>query len=80
MSDTDKDLPMLDGPSIPWSLAEKIYERYANRYGKEQSLKRLAERGGFGWAEVPFLFKSQPRIESRGQYVGQQSRDKGKDT
>lgn len=49
--------PMQDGPSIPWSLAERIYLVYADLSGREQSLERLAERGGFGWAEVPTLRK-----------------------
>lgn len=37
---------------IPWSVAEKAYSVYASRYGKSQSLERLAERGGFGPGEM----------------------------
>lgn len=37
---------------IPWSVAELAYSVYAGRYGKDQSLKRLAERGGFGPNEM----------------------------
>jgi hypothetical protein len=33
---------------IPWSAAEIAYAEYALRYGRQQSLERLAERGGFG--------------------------------
>jgi len=33
-------------------LAEIAYEYYSSRYGKEQSLERLAERGGFGRFEL----------------------------
>lgn len=41
------------GPlSIPWAVAEKAYGVYALKYGKVQSLERLAERGGFGWNEM----------------------------
>lgn len=53
--------PMLDGPSIPWSLAETIYAKYSERYGDGQSLERIAERGGFGWSEVPALWKRRRR-------------------
>lgn len=47
--------PMQDGPNIPWSVAQKIYKLYSGLFGTEQSLERLAERGGFGWAEVKFI-------------------------
>lgn len=38
--------------SIPWSVAEMAYGVYAARYGTDQSLQRLAERGGFGVEEM----------------------------
>lgn len=53
--------PMQNGPAIPWSVAEKIYKLY-NAMHSGQSLERLAERGGFGWAEVEIIgerFKKQ---------------------
>jgi hypothetical protein len=37
---------------IPWSLAELAYSVYSARYGRSQSLERLAERGGFGPGEM----------------------------
>src|SRR5690606_9962744 len=37
---------------IPWSVAERAYSVYAARYGKGQSLERMAERGGFGPGEM----------------------------
>ena len=37
---------------IPWTLAEVVYEGYSQRYGTDQSLERLAERGGFGIIEI----------------------------
>lgn len=37
---------------IPWALAEEAYAVYAKRYGTDQSLERLAERGGFGTDEL----------------------------
>lgn len=41
------------GPfEIPWSVAEIAYGAYAAKYGRSQSLERLAERGGFGWSEM----------------------------
>ena len=41
---------------IPWSIAELAYSRYAHKYGKSQSLERLAERGGFGPTEMDDLY------------------------
>lgn len=37
---------------IPWSVAELAYSVYSAEYGREQSLERLAERGGFGPGEM----------------------------
>jgi len=38
--------------TIPWSIAEKAYKEYVRKYGTDQSLERLAERGGFGEDEL----------------------------
>ncbi len=43
--------------TIPWSLAEVAYEAYSAAGHGSQSLERLAERGGFGWAELLMLFR-----------------------
>lgn len=57
-SDTAEDFPMLDGPAIPWPLAWEVYAMdRANNSPNGQSLERIAERGGYGWAEVAYLFK-----------------------
>ncbi len=53
--------PMQDGPDIHWDTAEKIYETYSELYGTGQSLKRLAERCGFGWAEIPLFINDLKR-------------------
>ena len=53
--------PMQDGPRIPWWLAEHIYEVYSNLNGTDQSLEKLAKRGGFGWAEVEHLWNEHKR-------------------
>lgn len=37
---------------IPWEVAEMAYEEYKARYGTQQTLERLSERGGFGVWEV----------------------------
>lgn len=37
---------------IPWSVADRAYSVYRAKYGSEQSLERLAERGGFGPGEM----------------------------
>jgi len=47
------------GPSplrIPWSVAEKAYSVYAAQYGRNQSLERVAERGGFYATELDDLY------------------------
>ena len=49
--------PMQDGPPINWDIALVIYRAYAAVFGNSQSLERLAERGGFGWAEVEVIGK-----------------------
>lgn len=38
--------------TVPWAVAELAYEAYAARYGRAQSLERMAERGGFGHGEM----------------------------
>lgn len=40
---------------IPWSVAELAYSVYAARYGRGQSLERIAERGGFAPSEMDRL-------------------------
>lgn len=37
---------------LKWEIAEKVYEQYCRLYGDDQSLKRIAERGGFGVDEI----------------------------
>jgi hypothetical protein len=49
--------PMQDGPDVDWTTAEEIYKMYSYLFGTEQSLDRLAERGGFGWEEVSIIVK-----------------------
>lgn len=43
--------------TIPWWLAEAAYKVYSSKYGKDQTLQRLAERGGFGRAELLWLLR-----------------------
>lgn len=42
--------------SIPWSVADTAYSVYVKRHGPGQTLKRLAERGGFGALEMDDLY------------------------
>ena len=37
---------------MPWSVGVAAWERYAARYGCDQSVERIAERGGFGFGEM----------------------------
>lgn len=52
---------MLDGPSIDWVTAREIYRVYRCLYGDDQSLQRIAERGGFGWGEIPLFIRDHDR-------------------
>lgn len=47
---------MVDGPSIPWTLAEEIYKVYEFCF-RGQSLECIAERGGFGYSELPHFMR-----------------------
>lgn len=42
--------------SIPWETAELAFSVYAAKYGRGQSLERLAERGGFSAGEMDKFF------------------------
>lgn len=50
--------------SIPWDVAERAYAEYARRYGRAQSIERLAERGGLSVGELDDLLPSW-RAETR---------------
>lgn len=52
---------------LPKVIAEEAYKEYAKRYGTDQSIKRLGERGGFGAAEIAILlFHRIERIQQGG--------------
>jgi len=48
-----------DRSTIPWWLAEIAYEFYASRYGRTQTLERLAQRGGFCPDELVGLIRQE---------------------
>ena len=48
--------PIQGGGSIPWWLAEIAFEYYHENW-PGQSLERMAERGGFGVAELVGLIR-----------------------
>lgn len=51
--------------SLPLPVAEEAYKEYVAQYGNQQSLERLAQRGGFGAAEIAtLLFERIKRLES----------------
>lgn len=56
MKDKEKLFPIQQGNPIPWSMAEQAYLTYSRLFGIDQSLQRLAERGGFGVQEFACLF------------------------
>ena len=59
-----REFPIQKVGMIPWSLAEQAYKVYAARYGRGQSLERLAERGGFGLAELGDLLLRDERMRT----------------
>lgn len=45
------------GPvSAPWTIAERAWAAYAARHGRDQSVERIAQRGGFSWGEMDLYF------------------------
>lgn len=69
MGEPSRRFPMQGGPSIDWATAEAIYEMYAYFYGRDQSLEVIADRGGFGWAEVEELQKRYTKKRSQPVYL-----------
>lgn len=61
-----KVFPIQNVGLIPWSLAERAYKDYSGRHGKTQSLQRMAERGGFGLAELGDYLAPERRLLQRG--------------
>ena len=50
--------------TIPYPIAEAAYEEYATSHGRQQSLERLGERGGFGVMElIILLYERIKRLE-----------------
>lgn len=52
---------------ITWAEAESVYADYAYLYGTSQSLERLAQRGGFGRAEIDVIRKEAAEERRRRQ-------------
>ena len=48
--------------TVPWIVGEIAYNEYARRYGRQQSLERLAERAGFGQSEMDDQFPQWRRL------------------
>lgn len=58
---SEKQFPIQEVGLIPWSVAERAHVRYSKLYGREQSLERLAERGGFALDELGYLLRGYQR-------------------
>jgi hypothetical protein len=52
----ERRFPIQGGLTVSWEAAEHAYMTYYKFYGKQQSLERLAERGGFGLHEFALLY------------------------
>ena len=64
----DRPFPMLDGPPITWKLAEVIYTAYRHLFHNDQTLEQIAQRGGFGWAEVATMGEMLKKRHDGGVY------------
>lgn len=47
--------------TIAWSEHEAVWELYRAQYGDDQTAERIAERGGFGYAEIIRLTGAEPK-------------------
>ena len=70
---TERMFPVQDGPDIPWSVAEQVYEVYSHCYGIEQSLEELARRHGFGTKEVEVFLRARQEPKDRWRELVQQA-------
>lgn len=49
--------PVKPGPtSVPWSVADRAWATYSAKYGRSQSVERLAQRAGFSWGEMDMFY------------------------
>lgn len=51
--------------AIPRALAERVWTVYAKLYGRDQTLDRMCERGGFGVGEALFYLSLEPLDDRR---------------
>ena len=61
--DPQRQFPIQEVGLIPWSVAERAYARYAQLHGNEQTIERMAERGGFGLAELGYLLRGYGKLK-----------------
>jgi hypothetical protein len=54
--------PIQGGHPVRWAIAEQAYARYASFFGKDQSIERMAERGGFGVLELDFFLSQHTNV------------------
>lgn len=47
--------------TMTWEEHVAVWEVYAKRYGSNQSAKRIAARGGFGYGEIVLLTGAPPK-------------------
>lgn len=60
--------PIQGGLTVSWEAAQRAYDHYVKLYGHGQSMRRLAERGGFGVKEFVELWygrKDMASIEAK---------------
>ena len=54
-------LPGTVAGTVAWDEHLQAWRAYAAKYGSDQSAERIAERGGFGYAELGALLGREPK-------------------
>lgn len=55
-TDSERRFPLQGLGSVPWDVAEVAYSTYRRCFHNDQTMERLAERGGFGVEEFCLLY------------------------
>ena len=71
---TERQFPVLGsrGQTIPLWIAEECFKVYGGPSGQryDQSLERVAERGGFSWGEIVALLRGEEAWKKCGKRIG----------
>jgi len=57
--------PIQEVGPISWALAEQAYKTYVQFFGRDQSMERMSERGGFGLEEFAYLIAGKNPLKAQ---------------